>query len=106
MIRWEEQDGGWQGYSGGLLVASVVRDAAAQTEQWSWTVGAVKRPKGWRKGSGHRAGSIEARRAADDYWEKWLAEAALRPDIGRLAANTLEAEARPKARRKRPPVPG
>ena len=103
MIRWEEQDGGWQGYSGGLVVASVFKDIGAETEQWSWTVGAVKRPKGWRKGAGHRSTWLGARRAADEYWERWLAEAALRPDIGRLAAKTLETEARPRTGRKRPP---
>lgn len=104
MIRWEEEDGGWRGYSGGLVVASVAREAGAEGAQWSWTVSAVKRPKGWRKGSGHRATWLDARRAADEYWDRWLNEAALRPDIGRLAAKTLEAEARPKPRRKSPPL--
>ena len=102
MIRWEEEDGGWQGYSGELAVANVAKEPDAEDEQWSWTVTAVKRPKGWRKGSGHRGTWLEARRAAEEYWARWLAEAALRPDIGRLAANTLAAEEQSRRRLKRP----
>jgi hypothetical protein len=55
MIRWERQeDGGWQGFSGELLVATVTKDESADREQWLWSITALKRPKGWRKGAGHR----------------------------------------------------
>jgi len=35
-------------------------------------------------------------RAADAYWEKWLAAASLRPDLQRLAMQSLPPEERPK----------
>ena len=44
---------------------------------------------------------IDARRSADAYWEKWLAAASLRPDLQRLAMQSLPPEERPKARRRR-----
>ena len=60
--------------------------------------------RGWRN-SGHRTDELEARRAADAYWDKWLGLAALKPDLGRLA----EASAPSKPRRKKsedpPPSP-
>ena len=39
--------------SGEFVVATVTRDKGEQG-QWLWTVTALKRPKGWRKGAGHR----------------------------------------------------
>src|SRR3954463_11289390 len=63
MIRWErQQDGNWLGLSGELLVATVAKDAF-EKEQWLWTITALRRPKGWRKGAGHRSSWIDARRA-------------------------------------------
>src|SRR5215208_1504079 len=98
MIRWEQQgDANWQGSSGELVVATVTRDKD-DTEQWLWTITALKRPKGWRKGAGHRTSWLEARGAADDYWNRWLAAVALRPDIERLAKRSIKAEARPSAK--------
>ena len=39
MIRWERQeDGGWQGFSGELLVATVTKDESAEREQWLWSI--------------------------------------------------------------------
>src|SRR5687767_9093406 len=101
MIRWERQENGdWQGYSGDILVATVTQDHGAEGEQWVWTIPALKRPKGWRKPSGHRAGWLDARGAVDDYWERWLAGAALRPDVERLARQSLPANSQFKAERK------
>jgi hypothetical protein len=98
MIRWEQDEhGGWRGFSGELPVATVARDENA-ADHWLWNIVAIKRPKGWRKGSGHRATWLDARRAADEYWERWLAEAALRPDVERAARQSLPAEERDKAR--------
>ena len=57
-----------------------------------WTITALKRPKGWRKPAGHRTTMLEARGAADDYWSRWLAAIALRPDLPRLAKQSLKAE--------------
>jgi hypothetical protein len=106
VIRWERQDNGdWQGYSGEFVVATVVKDADADGEQWLWTITALKRPKGWRKPSGHRAGWLDARGAADEYWERWLAGAALRPDIERLARQSLPAEERRKRRKPKRAAP-
>jgi hypothetical protein len=34
---------------------------------------------------------LEARAAADDYWIRWLEGAALRPDITRLAQESIKA---------------
>jgi hypothetical protein len=46
MILWERQeDGGWQGFSGELLVATVTKDESAEREQWLWSITALKRPK-------------------------------------------------------------
>jgi hypothetical protein len=84
-------DANWQGSSGELVVATVTRDKD-DTEQWLWTITALKRPKGWRKGAGHRTSWLEARGAADDYWNRWLAAVALRPDIERLARGSIKAE--------------
>src|SRR5215211_4699821 len=44
---------------------------------------------------------IDARRSADAYWEKWLAAASLRPDLQRLAMQSLPPEERPKTRRRK-----
>jgi len=99
MIRWErQQDGNWLGLSGELLVATVAKDAA-EKEQWLWTITALKRPKGWRKGAGHRSSWIDARRAADEYWERWLEEAALRPDVMRLASRSVVKERKSRPRK-------
>jgi hypothetical protein len=106
MVRWEQQeDGSWQGLSGEFVVATVNRDENKH-EQWLWTITALKRPKGWRKGAGHRTSALEARGAADDYWSRWLQGAALRPDVIRLARESIKAEreakpAKNKAARKR-----
>ena len=67
-------------------VATVTKDPSAEREQWLWAHTALKRPKGWRKGAGHRTSWIDARRAAEEYWAKWLEEAALRDDVMRLAS--------------------
>jgi len=94
VIRWEEQpDGNWLGYSGqGVVATATKRDE----NRWDWEVPGAGKPKGWRN-SGHRTDELEARRAADAYWDKWLGLAALKPDLGRLA----EASAPSKPRRKK-----
>jgi hypothetical protein len=103
MIRWEQQkNGDWHGFSGELPVASVTKDHEAEREQWLWTIAGLKRPKGWRKPTGHRTTWLDARRSADAYWEKWMAAASLRPDIGRLALQSIPAGERPKSRRRKP----
>jgi hypothetical protein len=85
MIRWEEQeDGAWQGFSGELVVATVVRAGGAKA-RWDWEVKAVDRAPA-KRNAGHRTTALAARRAADEYWARWLALAALKPDIERLAA--------------------
>ena len=86
MIRWEErEDGDWLGYSGELVVATVVRPLGERSgRRWEWEVTGVARPANWRS-SGHRTTALAARRAADEYWTRWLEAAALRPDVGRLA---------------------
>jgi hypothetical protein len=38
------------------------------------------------RNAGHRTTALPARRAADDYWARWLEAAALKPDLERLAA--------------------
>ena len=82
MIRWEEgESGDWSGFSGELLIATV---APVSGRRWDWEVGGVSRPSGWRN-SGHRTTALAARRSADDYWNRWLEAAALRPDVSRLA---------------------
>jgi hypothetical protein len=58
-----QEDGGWQGFSGELPVATVTKDPSAEREQWLWTITALKRPKGWRRGAGHRTSWIDAGRA-------------------------------------------
>jgi hypothetical protein len=101
VIRWEQQENGdWHGFSGELPVATVSKDQDAEREQWAWKIEGLKRPKGWRKPIGHRTTWLDARRSADAYWEKWLAAASLRPDLQRLAMQSLPPEERPKARRK------
>ena len=107
MIRWEQQeDGSWLSLSGEFVVATVTRDEGEQG-QWLWTITALKRPKGWRKGAGHRTSALEARGAADDYWSRWLEGAALRPDIMRLAQESIKADpASKRADRKRAPRNG
>src|SRR5829696_4145575 len=101
MIRWgRQEDGNWLGLSGELLVATVAKDAS-EKEQWLWTITALKRPKGWRKGAGHRSSWIDARRAAEEYWERWLQEAALRPDVMRLASRSVVKERERKSRAER-----
>ena len=103
MIRWEQQeDRSWHGLSGEFVVATVTREG--EQGQWLWTITALKRPKGWRKGAGHRTSVLEARGAADDYWNRWLEGAALRPDITRLAQESIKADrASKKAARKSAP---
>jgi len=102
MIRWEQQASAeWQGLSGELPVATVIKDPDAEREQWVWKINGLKRPKGWRKPIGHRTTWLDARRSADAYWEKWLAAASLRPDVQRLAMQSLPPEERPKAPRRK-----
>src|SRR4051794_20329498 len=136
MIRWEQQASAeWQGLSGELPVATVIKDPDAEREQWVWKINGLKRPKGWRKPIGHRTTWLDARRSADAYWEKWLpapplppgpppppparpsapaarrsadaywekwlAAASLRPDLQRLAMQSLPPEERPKSRRRK-----
>jgi hypothetical protein len=95
MIRWEETAlGEWQGFSGSLVVAKVGRDPAEGAgERWLWEMRAVKRLPNARA-SGHRTSEIEARRAADSYWARWLEAAALKPDLQRLADTALKAAAK------------
>ena len=52
-----------------VAVATVTRDDE-EAERWLWTTTALKRPKGWRKGAGHRTSWLDARGAADDYWNR------------------------------------
>ncbi|MFL5213336.1 MAG: hypothetical protein ACJ8DH_05545 [Microvirga sp.] len=102
MIRWEQQENGnWHRFSGELPVATVAKDPDAEREQWAWKIKGLKRPKDWRKPIGHHTTWLGARRAADAYWEKWLGAASLRPDLERLAMQSLPPEERPKARRRR-----
>jgi hypothetical protein len=85
MIRWEEEDdGGWRALSGDLVMATVVKAPAGGKGKWLWEVSGVSRPQNWRN-SGHRTTALAARRAADEYWSRWLGAAALKPDIERLA---------------------
>jgi hypothetical protein len=99
VIRWERQeDGGWHGFSGELLVATVAQDEE-DVGRWLWAVPAVKRPKGWQKPAGHRAAWLDARRAADDYWERWLGAAALKPDLEGLARQSVKRETPRKPRK-------
>jgi hypothetical protein len=91
VIRWEEQpDGNWLGYSGQALVATATK---ADEKRWDWEVPGAGKPKGWRN-SGHRTNELDARRAADAYWDKWLGAAALKPDLGRLAEASVPSKPR------------
>jgi hypothetical protein len=84
VIRWEEQEtGDWYGYSGELTVANVARQPGGSA-RWLWDVSGAGRPPGWRN-SGHRTTALAARRAADEYWARWLQAAALKPDLNLLA---------------------
>lgn len=100
MIRWEEQPSGdWLGYSGQALVATATK---ADENRWDWEVPGAGKPKGWRN-SGHRTSELDARRAADAYWDKWLTAAALKPDLGRLAETSIPTKPRnSRAARKAP----
>jgi hypothetical protein len=85
VIRWEEQAGGdWHGFSGELVMAIVARASGGPKARWLWEVQGVEPPPG-RRNSGHRTTALAARRAADDYWARWLEAAALKPDVERLA---------------------
>ena len=91
-IRWEQvSDGNWEGSSGEPVVATVTKDGD-DGQGWLWTITALKRPKGWCKPAGHRTTMLDARGAADDYWSRWLAAIALRPDLSSLAKQSLKAE--------------
>lgn len=87
MIRWEHEDGVWRGYSGSLVVATVERKEGEEGS-WLWEMRAVKRLPGARA-SGHRTTDLEARRAVDSYWLRWLGATALKPDLERLAAASM-----------------
>src|SRR3954447_26152927 len=98
MIRWEEQDSGeWSGYSGQIVVATA--KPTAGSERWDWDVIGAGRLKGARN-AGHRTNELDARRAADAYWERWLEATALRPDLQRLAEESLPKRSR---RSEKPP---
>ena len=98
MIRWEEQpDGNWLGYSGQALVATATK---RDENRWDWEVPGAGKPKGWRNSS-HRTDELDARRAADAYWDKWLSAAALKPDLGRLAEGSVRST--PRSKRKAEP---
>jgi hypothetical protein len=102
MIRWEEQPSGdWLGYSGQALVASATK---RDENRWDWEVPGAGKPKGWRN-SGHRTNELDARRAADAYWDKWLTAAALKPDLGRLAETSVPSKPRSKAKATKAPPP-
>jgi hypothetical protein len=91
VIRWEEQPSGdWIGYSGQAVVATATK---RDENRWDWEVSGAGKPKGWRN-SGHRTNELDARRAADAYWDKWLTAAALRPDLSRLAETSIRKEPR------------
>ena len=91
-IRWEQtSDGNLEGLSGELVVATVTKDRD-DGQGWLWTITALKRPKGWRRPAGHRTSVLDARGAADDYWSRWLAAVALKPDLPSLAKQSLKAE--------------
>src|SRR3954471_21273652 len=103
MIRWEEQQSGeWTGYSGQIVVATA-KPAAAGSERWDWEVTGAGKLKGARN-AGHRTTELDARRAADAYWQRWLEATALRPDLERLAAASLSAQ--PRRGRKTPTALG
>ena len=86
MIRWEEDgSANWTGWAGTVRIATVARAGAGR---WDWTVESPGKAKGART-TGHRTTEIDARRAADASWVKWLDAAALRPDVGKLAESSL-----------------
>src|SRR4051794_17989551 len=100
MIRWEEQASGeWFGYSGQVVVASAKPHNGADSERWDWEVTGAGRLKGARN-AGHRTNELDARRAADSYWQRWLEATALRPDLQRLAQESLPKRS---GRNQRPP---
>jgi hypothetical protein len=91
VIRWEEQPSDdWIGYSGQAVVATATK---RDENRWDWEVSGAGKPKGWRN-AGHRTNELDARRAADAYWDKWLTAAALRPDLSRLAETSIRKEPR------------
>src|SRR3954452_22949514 len=101
MIRWEEQQSGeWFGYSGQVVVATANSPNGADSERWDWEVTGAGRLKRARN-SGHRTNELDARRAADTYWQRWLEVTALRPDLQRLAQESLPKRA---GRNQRPPA--
>jgi hypothetical protein len=98
MIRWEEQEtGDWHGYSGELIVAIIVPQPG-RSDRWLWDVSGAGRPHGWRN-SGHRTSSLAARRAAEDYWSRWLTAAALKPDVTTLVKASIPATRKGRARK-------
>src|SRR4051812_13634238 len=100
MIRWEEQESGeWTGYSGQVVVATAKPHDGPNSERWDWEVTGAGRLKRARN-SGHRTNELDARRAADTYWERWLEATALRPDLQRLAEESLPKRSR---RSEKPP---
>ena len=100
MIRWEQQESGdWHGFSGELPVATVPK---ARMPSGSNEDPRTQAPEGLAQA--HRASHDMAGRTpllADAYWEKWLAAASLRPDLQRLAMQSLPHEERPKAGRRK-----
>jgi hypothetical protein len=93
----EQESGDWYSYSGELTVAIVAKQPGGGA-RWLWEVSGAGRPHGWRN-SGHRTTALAARRAADEYWSRWLQAAALKPDVNVLAKASLPAA----AERRKPP---
>jgi hypothetical protein len=46
--------------------------------RWAWTVEGGRKPYGWQN-YGERKTASSGKRAADDYWRRWLDHAGLQP---------------------------
>ena len=98
MILWERQeDGGWQGFSGELLVATVTKDELPKGAVALVNHGA-EASQGLAQGS--RTPHLMDRRSTScrGILAKWLEQAALRADVMQLASRSLvkERKARPR----------
>ena len=88
MIRWEEQkNGNWDGFSGEVVVSTVIRHPG-EPARWDWQVTGAGQTKGFRN-AGHRTSEVDARRSAEAAWQKWLDATALKPDLMTLAEMSL-----------------
>jgi hypothetical protein len=88
VIRWEEQkNGNWDGFSGEVVISTVVRNPG-NPGRWDWQVTGAGQTKGFRN-AGHRTSEVEARRSAEAAWQKWLDATALKPDLMTLAEMSL-----------------